>query len=149
MERRIRVSLTCTCPSDLNYENEEDKKEEYQLTSSSPSHYLPIREAMPLLTKVASLALTGLTQAWSSCTPSKRKQSTCRPRSHNFSPPRALTFYSTKYFALATRTNIDPSVFICLTLIEPGGTIIIFCRKIAISLETNICWTSEQSVKLN
>ena len=37
-EKRIQVSLTCTRPSDLNYENEEDKKEDYQLTSSAPSH---------------------------------------------------------------------------------------------------------------
>ena len=38
MEKRIHVSLTRSCPSNLNYENEEDKKEEYQLTSSSPSN---------------------------------------------------------------------------------------------------------------
>ena len=49
LEKRIQGSLTRTCPSDLNYENEEDKKEEYQLTSSSPSHYLSIREAMPAM----------------------------------------------------------------------------------------------------
>ena len=99
MEKRIQVSLTCSCPNDLNYENEEDKKEEYQLTSSSQSHYLSIREAMPAMSGDKGVALFGLTQACSSCTQSKGKQSTFRPCSHNFSPPRALTFYSTKYCA--------------------------------------------------
>ena len=44
------------------------------------------------------------------------------------------------------RTNISFHLF------NPNrarGAIIIFCRKIAISLERNIYWTSEQSVKLN
>ena len=38
-----------------------------------------------------------------------------------------------KYYAFVTRMNIDLSVFIYLTLIEPGGAIIIFCHKIVIS----------------
>ena len=45
-EKRIQVSLTCTCPKDLNYENEEDKKEDYQLTSSAPSHFSTCRASL-------------------------------------------------------------------------------------------------------